>query len=63
MATIVHLHARYAAPGDTKCRVECGRECGDRTTTAYRNLDPERVNCPECLKRWTRGISEVMPAS
>ena len=48
MTTLVHLHATHAAEGDTVCRVACGRECGDRTTTAYGSLDPERVTCPEC---------------
>jgi len=45
----VHLHATHAEPGDTVCRVACGRECGDSTTTAYGSLDPERVTCTECL--------------
>lgn len=47
MATI-HLHARTGS--GTTCDCECGVPCGTRETTAYRDLDPERVTCTACLK-------------
>lgn len=55
MAT-VHLHKR-GGPVEEGCRVECGLPCGDRSTTAYRNLDPERVTCPTCLGHLRYGLS------
>lgn len=42
----VHLHARTGTgPG---CLTVCGVPCGSRESTAYRDLDPERVTCPDC---------------
>jgi hypothetical protein len=54
MSTVVHLHATVS--DRAFCDTECGRRCGE-VDTAYRGRDPERVNCPECLKRWVGGIS------
>lgn len=57
MSGLVHLHARTGTGAG--CRCECGVPCGDRTTTAYRGLDPERVTCPDCLRIF--GGSEPRP--
>ena len=47
MAELVHLHRR-SGPG-TECDTECGKRC-DSVRVAYRDLDPERVTCPECKR-------------
>ena len=54
MSAVVHLHATVS--DRDYCDTVCGLHC-DGVDTAYRGLDPERVNCPECLKRWVGGIS------
>lgn len=58
----VHLHAATASTDDPRCLTECGIRCGPRTTTAYRDLDPERVNCPACIARHNRRVNAARMA-
>lgn len=46
MDTFVHLHARVS--DRDYCDTVCGKHCGD-VDTAYRDRDPERVTCPDCI--------------
>lgn len=41
----VHLHASRGP-----CRTVCGLPC-DAGPTAYPNLNPEQVTCPDCLPK------------